>query len=77
MSSVDVYAVGGVAKSNRWIEISKKALYLDRDDFLPSGYRISAKFKNVVPSSARSTGGPRSTGRVYQSDRSQPSLAKK
>ena len=56
MSSVDVYAVGGVAESNQWVEISGKALYLDRDDFLPNGYRISAKFKNVVPSSAQSTG---------------------
>ena len=77
MSSVDVYAVGGVAESNRWVEISRKALYLDRDDFLPSGYRISAKFKNVVPSSAWSTGGPCSTARVCRSDRSQPSPAKK
>ena len=71
MSSVDVYAVGGVAESNRWVEISRMALYLDRDDFLPSGYKISAKFKNVVPSSAWST------GRVHRSDRSQPSPAKK
>ena len=77
MSSVDVYAIGGVAKSNRWVEVSRKALYLDRDDFLPSGYRISAKFKNVVPSSARLVGGPRATARVRQSDRSQPSPAKK
>ena len=52
-------------------------MYLDRDDFLPSGYRISAKFKNVVPSNARSASGPRATTRVRQSDRSQPSPAKK
>ena len=77
MSSVDVYAVGGVVESNRWVEVSRKALYLDRDDFLSSGYMISAKFKNVVPSSAWSTGGPRLTARMRQSDRSQPSPSKK
>ena len=77
MSLVDVYAIRGVAKSNRWVEVSRKALYLDRDDFLPSGYRISAKFKNVVPSSAWSVCGPRATARVRQSDRSQPSPVKK
>ena len=66
-----------VEESNRWVEISRKALYLDRDDFLPSGYKISAKFKNVVPSSARSTGEPQLIGRVLRSDKSQPSPAKK
>ena len=67
----------GGRRINRWVEISRKALYLDRDDFLPSGYMISAKFRNVVPSSARSAGGPHSTARVRRSDRSQPSPAKK
>ena len=68
---------GGVAKSNRLVEVSRKELYLDRDDFLPNRYRISAKFKNVVPSSARSAGGPRLTARVRRSHRSQASPAKK
>ena len=77
MSLVDVYAVGGAAESNQWIEAFRKVLYLDRDDFLPSGYKISSKFKNVVPSSAHSAGGPRSVGRVHRSERSQPSPAKK
>ena len=67
----------GVSESNRWVEVSRKALYLDGDDFLPSRYKISAKFKNVVPSSARSAGGPRSIARVHRSDRSQPSPTKK
>ena len=52
-------------------------MYLDRDDFLPNGYKISAKFKNVVPSSARLIGGPQSIGRVRRSDKFQPSPAKK
>ena len=71
MSSVDVYAVGGAAESDRWEQISRKALYLDRDDFLPSGYKISAKFKALASTPPRPRGGPR------PSDRSQPSPAKK
>ena len=70
MSSVDFFAVGGVVESNRWVEVSRKVLYLDRDDFLPNGYKISAKFKNLVLSTARSTGGPWLTRRLCQSDRS-------
>ena len=69
MSMVDVFAVGGAAESDRWKQISKKALYLDKDDFLLSGYKVSAKFKapaSTPPpwSSAgtwRPRGGPRPT----------------
>ena len=71
MSLVDVYAVGGVAESNRWEQISRKALYLDREDFLPSRYKVSAKFKASANTPPRPEGGPR------PSDRSQPSPAKK
>ena len=71
MSSVDVFAVGGAKESDRWEEISKKALYLDRDDFLPIGYKVSAKFKAPASTPLWTRGGPR------PSDRFQPSLAKK
>ena len=64
MSLVDVYA-------DRWEQISRKALYLDREDFLPSGYKVSAKFKAPASRPPRPRGGPR------PSDRSQPSPAKK
>ena len=45
MSLVDVYAVEGAAESDWWEQISRKALYLDREDFFPSRYKVSAKFK--------------------------------
>ena len=69
MSLVDVYAVGGAAESDRWEQISRKALYLDREDFLPSGYKVSAKFKAPASTPPWPKGGP------YPSDRSQPSPA--
>ena len=59
MSSVDVYAVGGAAESDRWEQISMKALYLDRNDFLPSWYKVSAKFKALASTPPRPIGGPR------------------
>ena len=64
MSCVNVFAVGGAGESDRWEDISEKALSLDRDDFLTTGYKVSAKFKNVVrtPSSSRPTTRP-----TYQS----------
>ena len=68
---VDVFAVGGAAESDRWEHIAKNALYLDRENFLPSGYKVSAKFKAPASTPPRPRGGPRS------SDRSQPSPAKK
>ena len=71
MSMVDVFAVGGAAESDRWEQISRKALYLDRKDFLPSRYKVSAKFKAPASTPPRPRGGPR------PSERSQPSLAKK
>ena len=58
MSLVDVYAVGGAAESDRWEQISRKALYLDREDFLPSGYKVSAKFKAPASTPPRPRGGP-------------------
>ena len=45
MNSMDVFAVRGAGESDLWEEIAKKALSLDRDDFLPTGYKVSAKFK--------------------------------
>ena len=66
-----MYAVGGAAESDRWEQISRKALYLDREDFLPSGYKVSAKFKAPASTPPRPRGGPHPSGR------SQPSPAKK
>ena len=66
-----MFAVGGAAESDRWEQISRKALYLDREDFLPSGYKVSAKFKASASTPPRPRGGPRPSGR------SQPSPAKK
>ena len=71
MSMVDVFAVGEAAESDRWEHIARNALYLDREDFLPSGYKVSAKFKAPASTPPRPRGGPR------PSDRSQPSPAKK
>ena len=68
---VDVFAVGGAAESDRWEQIARKALYLDREDFLPSGYKVSAKFKAPASTPPWPRSGPR------PSDRSQPSPAKK
>ena len=68
---VDVFAVGGAAESDRWEHIARNALYLDREDFLPSGYKVSAKFKASASTPPWPRGGPR------PSDRSQPSPAKK
>ena len=71
MSMVDVFAVGGAAQPDRWEHIARNALYLDREDFLPSGYKVSAKFKTPASTPPRPRGGPR------PSDRSQPSPVKK
>ena len=71
MSSVDVYAIGGAGESDRWEDISRKALSLDRDDFLSTRYKVSAKFKAPASTPPRTRGGPR------PSDRSQPSSTKK
>ena len=56
--------VGGAKESNRWEDISTKALSLDRDDFLPTGYKLSAKFKIVASKP------PQSRARPHPSDRS-------
>ena len=69
---VDVFAVGGgAAELDWWEQISRKAFYLDRKDFLPSGYKVNAKFKAPANTPSRPRGGPR------PSRRSQPSPAKK
>ena len=70
MSMVDVFSVGGAAESNRWEQSARNAFYLDREDFFPSGYKVSARFK-APASTPWPRGGPR------PSDRSQPSPAKK
>ena len=71
MSSVDVFAVGGAGEWDWWEEIAKKALFLYSDDFLPTGYKVSAKFKAPATTPPRTKVGPR------LNDRSQPSPAKK
>lgn len=67
MSSVDVYSVGGAGESDRWEEISKKALTLDRDDFLASGYKVSAIFKSMAATPTRSRVGARLSDRFESS----------
>ena len=62
---------GGAGESDQWEEIATKALSLDRDDFLSTGYKVSAKFKTVASMPSRSR------ARLHPSDQSQPSLAKK
>ena len=66
-----MFAVEGAAESDWWEHIARNALYLDREDFLPSGYKVSAKFKAPASTPPRPRGGP------HPSDRSQPSPAKK
>ena len=66
-----MFAVGGAAESDRWEQIARNALYLDREDFLPSGYKVSTKFTAPTSTPPRPRGGP------CPSDRSQPSQAKK
>ena len=66
-----MFAIGGAAELDRWEQISRKALYLDREDFLLSGYKVSAKFKAPANTPPRPRGGPRPSGRF------QPSPAKK
>ena len=56
MSSVDLYALGGAGESDPWEQISKKALSLDRDDFLPTRYKVSAKFKAMANTPSRTRG---------------------
>ena len=72
-----MFAVGGAVESDRWEHIARNALYLDREDFLPSGYKVSAKFKAPASTPPRPRGGPRPKGGPRPNDRSQPSPAKK
>ena len=55
---MDVFAVGGAGKLDRWEDIAKKALYLDRNDFLPTRYKVSAKFKTMASGPPWSRVGP-------------------
>uniref|UniRef100_A9U5Y1 Predicted protein n=1 Tax=Physcomitrium patens TaxID=3218 RepID=A9U5Y1_PHYPA len=67
MSSVDVFAVGGTGESDRWEVISRIALTLDRDDFLPSGYKVSAIYKSMATTPTRSRVGARLSDRFESS----------
>ena len=49
MSSVDVFVVGGARETNHWEDISRKAIYLDRDDFLPTRYMSVRSLKLWPP----------------------------
>ena len=51
--------VGGAGELDRWEEIAMKALSLDRNDFLPTRYKVSAKFKAVASTPPWTRGGPR------------------
>ena len=53
MTCRNVSALGGEAEAGRWEDIAKKALTLDADDFLSTGYRVSAKLKNPENTPAR------------------------
>ena len=46
MTCRNVWALGREAEAGRWEDIAKKALTLDADDFLSTGYRVTAKLKN-------------------------------
>ena len=46
MTCRNVWVLGEEAEAGRWEDIAKKALTLDVDDFLSTGYRVSAKLKN-------------------------------
>nr|PNR52963.1 hypothetical protein PHYPA_009338 [Physcomitrium patens] len=54
-------------ESDRWEEISRKALTLDRDDFLPSGYKVSAIYKSMATTPTRSRVGARLSDRFESS----------
>jgi len=53
MSSINVYSIGREAEGERWQDVAMLALWLDRDDFLPTGYKVSAKLKNPANAPAR------------------------
>ena len=53
MTCRNVWALEGEAEAGRWEDIAKKALTLDADDFLSTGYRVSAKLKNPENTPAR------------------------
>ena len=46
MTCRNVWALGEEAEAGRWEDIAKKALTLDADDFLSTGYRVTTKLKN-------------------------------
>ena len=71
MTCRNVWALGGEAEVGRWEDIAKKALTLDADDFLSTGYRVSAKLKN--PENTLVRGRPN----TRPSDRYSDSLAKR
>ena len=46
MTCRNVWALRGEAEAGRWEDIAQKALTLDADNFLSTGYRVTAKLKN-------------------------------
>ena len=71
MTCRNVWVLGGEAEVGRWEEIAQKALTLDADDFLSTGYRVTAKLKN--PENTLARGRPN----TRPSDRYSDSLAKR
>ena len=59
--------VGEATESDQWEQISRKVFYLDREDFLSFGYKVSAKFKAPASTPSRPRGGPRPSGRSQSS----------
>ena len=53
MTCRNVWALGGEAEAGRSEDITQKALTLDVDDFLSTGYRVTAKLKNPESTLAR------------------------
>ena len=67
MTCRNVWALGGEAEVGRWEDIAKKALTLDADDFLSTGYRVSAKLKNPENTPARGRPNTRPSDRYSDS----------
>ena len=67
MTCRNVWALGGEAEAGRWEDMAKKALTLDADDFLSTGYRVTAKLKNSESTPARGRQNTRPSDRYSDS----------
>ena len=67
MTCRNVSVLGREAEAGHWEDIAKKALTLDADDFLSTGYRVNAKLKNPVNTPAHGRANTRPTDRYFDS----------